>query len=282
MGGSDEYIVTIAKYGTRTASRSDVYLNYHLYGQPDEPIGMDYFVWVASNAERTILVDTGFSPHGGAVRGRTMLADMPALFARLGADPAAAPTVIITHAHYDHIGNLGLFTSSPIVMARREYEFWTGDHARHLLFHHAVEDDEIALLARLVAEGRVELFAGRHTVAPGVEVIELGGHTPGQSVVKVATSAGAVLLASDAVHYYEEYEANMPFSTVADLVAMYAGFATIRGMVDRGEVQHLVAGHDPATLDRFTPAGGDLAGLAATIGAPASWTPAGSPLEAAR
>ena len=87
MGGSDEYIVTIAKYGTRTASRSDVYLNYHLYGQPDEPIGMDYFVWVASNAERTILVDTGFSPHGGAVRGRTMLADMPALFARLGANP---------------------------------------------------------------------------------------------------------------------------------------------------------------------------------------------------
>jgi glyoxylase-like metal-dependent hydrolase (beta-lactamase superfamily II) len=167
-------------------------------------------------------------------------------------------------------------------MARREYEFWTGDHARHLLFHHAVEDDEIALLARLVDEGRVELFAGRHTVAPGVEVIELGGHTPGQSVVKVATSAGAVLLASDAVHYYEEYEANMPFSTVADLVAMYAGFATIRGMVDRGEVQHLVAGHDPATLDRFAPVGGDLAGMAATIGAPASSTPAGSPLGAAR
>lgn len=271
-GGSDEYVVTIARYGTRAASRGDVYLNYHLYGQPDAPVGMDYFVWVVGNAERTIVVDTGFSPHGGAVRGRTMLADMPELFARLGADPATGPTVIITHAHYDHIGNLGLFTSSPVLMARREYEFWTGPHAHHVLFHHAVEDDEIALLRRLVAEGRVELFAGRRQVAPGVEVIELGGHTPGQSVVKVATSAGAVLLASDAVHYYEEYEAAMPFSTVADLVAMYAGFDTIRGMVDRGEVQHLVAGHDPATLHRFPPAEGDLAGMAVTIGSPTSQT----------
>ncbi len=36
-----EYTVTIARYGTRATVRSDVYLNYPLYRQPDGPIGMD-------------------------------------------------------------------------------------------------------------------------------------------------------------------------------------------------------------------------------------------------
>lgn len=259
MGGRDEYVVTIARYGTRAARRSDVFLNYHLYGQPDAELGMDYFVWVVSNAERTILVDTGFSPQAGAARGRTALADMPQLFKEVGADPATGPTVVITHAHYDHVGNLGLFESSPILISRREYEFWTGQHAHHPLFHHAVEDEELALLARLAADGRLELFTGTHEVAPGVEVIEVGGHTPGQSLVKVSTSEGGVLLASDAVHYYEEYEAAMPFSTVADLVGMYAAFDIIRQMLDSGEVRHLVSGHDPETLARFGGSGREVA-----------------------
>ncbi len=75
-----------------------------------------------------------------------------------------------------------------------------------------------------------------------------------------------MLLASDAIHYYEEYERDMPFVAVADLVAMYGGFDLIRAMVAEGSVQHLVSGHDPDTLARFTPMGGALAGAAATIG----------------
>ena len=34
---------------------------------------MDYFVWVARNAERTVLIDCGFNEHSGARRNRTML-----------------------------------------------------------------------------------------------------------------------------------------------------------------------------------------------------------------
>jgi hypothetical protein len=67
------YQVTIVKYGTRQTVRSDVYLNHHLYGEPDGPIGMDYFFWVVRNTERTIIVDTGFSAIGGANRKRTTL-----------------------------------------------------------------------------------------------------------------------------------------------------------------------------------------------------------------
>jgi glyoxylase-like metal-dependent hydrolase (beta-lactamase superfamily II) len=263
---SENYQVTIVRYGTRTTSRSEVYLNYPLYGADDGPIGMDYFFWIVRNHARTIVVDTGFSPAGGAKRKRTLLADVPALLGRFGADPRTDPTVVLTHAHYDHAGNLNLFPRSRVVMSRKEFDFWSGAHGGKPLFSHSVEADELEHLRVVEKEGRLELFDDSIVVAPGVEVLELGGHTPGQSVVKVATAEGVVLLASDAVHYYEELERDMLFTSVADLVEMYDGFDTIREMERRGEIGHLVSGHDPATLARFTPGTGDFGELTATIG----------------
>ncbi len=262
----DEYQVTIVKYGTRATTRGDVYLNFPLYHESDGPLDMDYFFWIVRNRERTVVVDTGFSPLGGKARNRTLLADVPSLLSQFGVDPTSSPTVVLTHAHYDHAGNVDLFPTSKIVMAERELSFWRGRHARRTMFHHSVDDDTLASLERIHSQGRLCLFQGTTVIAPGIFVIELGGHTPGQSVVKVATCDGTVLLASDAVHYYEEYDRDMLFMSVADLVAMYEGFDYIRDLANSGEIDHLVAGHDPTTLSRFAKAPGDYGHLAATIG----------------
>ncbi len=265
--GGDTYEVVIVKHGTRAALRSDVFLNYAQYREPDGPIGMDYFFWVLRNDVRTVVIDTGFSPEGGASRGRTQLANVAELFVSVGVDASEGPPVVLTHAHYDHAGNLGLFGSSPVVMASKELEFWSGRHANRTLFHHSVDDEDLAHLQKIRAEGRLELFEGCYTLAPGIELLEVGGHTPGQTVVVVKTRDGSVLLASDAVHYYEELERDMPFSSVANLVEMYAAFDTIRSLLEAGEARHLVTGHDPGTLDRFCAAEGPLSGFVATIGA---------------
>ena len=104
-------------------------------------------------------------------------------------------------------------------------------------------------------------------IAPGVRMVRVGGHTPGQSIVLVDTADGTVALASDAVHYYEEYEDDYPFAFVADLPGMYAGFDLLRELERNGQIQHIVPGHDPATLDRFgVIADGPLPGLTARIG----------------
>ena len=264
---SSTYEVLLVRYGTRRTVRSEVFLNYGLYGEPDGPIGMDYFFWIARNHEHAVVVDTGFSETGGRNRQRTTLVRPPAAFAALGVRPEDEPTVVVTHAHYDHIGNLDYFDRSPVVIARAELDFWSAPCSRQVLFHHSVEDAELDVLSKAVADGRVESFAEGTEVAPGIEVIRVGGHTPGQSIVVVQTVDGPVLLASDAVHYYEECDRDMPFVSVADPPAMYAGFDTVREMVATGRAQHVVSGHDPRTFERFRPdEDGPLAGNVALIG----------------
>lgn len=75
-----------------------------------------------------------------------------------------------------------------------------------------------------------------------------------------------MVLASDAVHFYEELDRGMPFMSVADLVAMYDAFDRLNGMVADGTATHLISGHDPSTLDRFEALGDPLPGEAAIIG----------------
>lgn len=264
--GDDRYQVLIARYGSRSTLRSEVFLNHRLYGEPDGPLGMDYFVWIARNRFRTVVIDTGYSARVGSRRGRTTAIDPRELFAALGIEPGSRPSVVVTHAHYDHIGNLAYFADSPIFAATRELDFWESEYARRLQFHHTIEDGELAQLREMRRSGRITEFRSGHIVAPGIEVIEVGGHTPGQSVVIVNTSEGGVLLASDAVHYYEELDRDMPYSAVSGLVDMYAAFDRFHGWIKSGHVAHLVAGHDPSTLERFAPANGALAGVVATIG----------------
>jgi glyoxylase-like metal-dependent hydrolase (beta-lactamase superfamily II) len=261
---SDTYEVLVVRYASRMTTRGLVYLNHHLYGEPDSPIGMDYYIWVIRNAHRTIVVDTGYSETGGNNRRRGHLIHPRDALRRLHVEPAET-TVVLTHAHYDHAGNVDLFTDSKVIVPQAEYDFWTGDCARRFQFRHTIEENEIDHLRTVHEQGRMVFHQGHAEIAPGVELIELGGHSPGQAILTVNTAEGLVLLTSDATHYYEELEQDMPFLVVADLEAMYRGFDYMNQLIaDRDAI--LVPGHDPAVLDRHRRLDGPMGEFVAVIG----------------
>jgi glyoxylase-like metal-dependent hydrolase (beta-lactamase superfamily II) len=72
------------------------------------------------------------------------------------------------------------------------------------------------------------------------------------------------VIASDALHYYDEMRLDRPFTHVADLPAMYQGLERLRDLT-AGDARLLVAGHDPDVMRQFPAAGDDLAGLAVHI-----------------
>ncbi|BCB89425.1 N-acyl homoserine lactonase family protein [Phytohabitans suffuscus] len=242
MSTADE--VLAVRYGTRATRKSEVYLHFDAYGEPDADIDMDYFFWVVRVDGDTTLVDTGFNEASGGRRKRTMLCPPREALARLGVDPGTVTTVVLTHGHYDHIGNLGIFPAAEFVMARREYAFWTGPMGGKVLFAHSAETGDVAALRTAYEGGRVRFVDGRATLPGGIELVEVGGHTPGQLIVLV----GDVVVASDALHYYEELDEDRPFTHVADLPAMYGAFERLRGL---GGTHRLIAGHDPDVMRRF-------------------------------
>lgn len=271
-GDSPGYEVTAVRYGTRSTTKSDVFLHFGLYGEPDGPTQMDYFFWIARSAGRTILVDCGFNDASGARRGRTMLCPPTVALRRLGIEPAEIGMLILTHAHYDHIGNVDAFPAAELVMSAREYEFWTSPLATRPLFATSAEPADIKALTRARAAGRLRLLPGappgvvaaRQSVAAGIDVLEVGGHTPGQLVVFVGAQHGEVVIASDALHYYDEMRLDRPFTHVADLPAMYEGYELLRRL-SAGAARILLAGHDPEVMHRFPAINGELTGLAVRI-----------------
>lgn len=260
---SNTWEILVVKHGTRDTKRSDVFMNYGFYGEPDRDFTVDYYFWVLRNGDRVIHVDTGYSASGAAKRGRSVLIDPLEALGHLGLSASDGHPVVVTHAHYDHIGNVAAFTNSQIYITSKELEFWTGDIATRPLFSHFGDQDEVADIVAAKREGRVHEFEGRLEIAPGVELIEAGGHTPGQLVVRVETGAGTVILASDAAHFHEEIERDMLFQSMADLPQSYRALDWIRA--ERDAI--VVTGHDPSELERFEALDGPLSGYASIIGA---------------
>jgi glyoxylase-like metal-dependent hydrolase (beta-lactamase superfamily II) len=257
------YEVIAVRYGSRRARKSELFHRFETYGEADAEIEMAYYFWVLRGAGRVVLVDTGFAPEAAARRGRECRVAPLAALAELGVAPEDVSAILVTHCHYDHIGNLAAFPGAEVIVSGRELEFWSGPRARHPHFAAHVESEEVAGILRAREEGRLRLAEDGEEVLPGVRVFEVGGHSPGQLVAVVEGEGGPVVLASDAVHFYEELVLARPFAVVMDLERMYEAYDRVTELA-RAPRTAVVAGHDPSVMERFPPLRSHL-GLAVRV-----------------
>lgn len=215
----------------------------------DDPMPMDYFVWLIRDGARNILVDTGFNARQAKERGRTLLRCPIGALALLGLSPEDIQDVVLTHLHYDHAGNIDLLPNARFHVQDEEVDYACGRHMCHGLFRHAYDVEDVVSLVRRVYADRVQFHQGREVLAPGVELIKIGGHTKGLQSLRVHTARGWVVLASDASHFYENMERPSPFPIVFHVGDMVAGYATLRAAA--ASAQHIIPGHDPLVRARY-------------------------------
>jgi glyoxylase-like metal-dependent hydrolase (beta-lactamase superfamily II) len=258
-----EYEVYALRYATRGARRAEHFIG----GDPhDAEMPMDYFVWAIRGAGRAFVVDTGFTAAMAARRQRTFLRCPVQSLALLGIEATTVSDVILTHLHYDHVGNFDRFPAARFHLQEREMAYATGRYMKYPFFSHAFEATEVAGLVRLLHAGRVELYDGNTELAPGVQLHPAPGHTAGLQVVRVHTQRGWVVLASDATHYYENFQSDRPFPVAFHLGQMLDSFRILERLAASRE--HIVPGHDPLVMRLYEPAGAALQGTAVRLDTP--------------
>lgn len=246
----DAFDVIAVRYGTLPSRKRHLYLGWDTYGEPDAAQALDYFFYVLSNARQTILLDTGFEPESARRRRRLCSVAPREAVVQLGIDPTEVTHIVVSHCHWDHIGNLDAYPQAELLVPGRELEFWTSKTAQHIQFSSHVDASHVDRLVALDREGKVTRFGGRLEIFAGLTAFDVGGHSPGQQIFLVETAEKPLILTSDAVHLYEELELNRPFRVVANLVEMYEAYELIRALQrDCGAI--VVPGHDPSVATQF-------------------------------
>jgi glyoxylase-like metal-dependent hydrolase (beta-lactamase superfamily II) len=258
LTSNDTYEVFAVRYATRNAKRIDHFLDKASVPNPDGPMPMDYFVWLVRNGSRAFVVDTGFTEPVGTRRGRTYLRKPADGLKLLDADAAAIDDVIVTHMHYDHSGTVSDFPKARLHLQEQELRWVTSSEMFARGARGSFETDDVLNIVRGLYDERVVLHEGDWEPAPGISVHHIGGHTPGIQVVRVNTRRGAVVLASDTTHYYENMETGRPFVTTHDANKVLAGFKRLHELAE--SPKHIVPGHDPLVMQRYPAASTSLAG----------------------
>jgi glyoxylase-like metal-dependent hydrolase (beta-lactamase superfamily II) len=228
----------------RHASENFIFRDEH-----DGVVDMDFFVWLLRSGDTTILVDTGFGARSADARKRPLdLCPIESL-SYLGVNPADIRDVVITHLHWDHAGNLDKLPNATFHIQDAEAAFATGRCMCQPSLRRAFAVEDVCDFVRRVYEERVCFHDGDDVLAPGVELLHVGGHTKGLQAVRVHTARGWVVLASDAAHYYANLTRRIPFPVVVDVEAMLTGHARL--VKSASSVDHFIPGHDPLVLTRY-------------------------------
>lgn len=216
---------------------------------PDAPMPMDYFIWAIRGPDQNVVVDTGFTEAAAKARKRRYLHCPIDGLRRIGIDPETVQHVVMTHLHYDHAGNLGRFPAALFHLQETELTFVTSKFMLHRALRHAYNIEDIVNVVRILHEGRIVLHCGFGEVLPGITLHHIGGHTAGLQAVRVHTSRGWVVLASDATHFYANLRERSPFPIVQDVGAMLEGYGRLETLADGPD--HIIPGHDPAVVTQF-------------------------------
>ena len=156
-GDPPEYELYAIRYATRAAARSDHFIG----GDPhDGPMPMDYFMWAAVGERQSFVIDAGYTAEVAAQRGRTFLRCPVEALKLIGLDGDTVSDVILTHLHYDHVGNFDRFPKARFHLQERELTYATGRYMRYPRLSHSFEVEDVCGIVRLNYASRVLFYDG--------------------------------------------------------------------------------------------------------------------------
>ena len=251
-GPQPEYEIYACKYGGPITRKVAIALWNSGWDQ-DGPI--NYYVWaIKAKSGETIVVDTGASPAEGAARKVSGYVNPVGVLARLDATADTVSKVVITHMHWDHVGNieayLKAFPKAKFYVQKREFDFCVNNPLSQrkpvaILFDAPANKT----MSTMAGSDRLVIVDGDDNLAPGVDLFLAPGHTLGLQVVRVNTAKGPAVVGSDCAHLFRGYQEDTGSAFIMDMPAWIQSFDKVKSKADIGLI---FPGHDVLMADNFT------------------------------
>jgi len=224
------------RYGISTNSESAIFAGAS--GDVELPFHWLFYLWEEEG--RLILIDCGFDDPAKAEEYGIWTADPLALLKKAGFSPSEIDDVVITHAHFDHIGLLSSFPRARVWIQREAL-------AR-------AENDELApdLGAFLRGNRRLRVFSGSIQVSRRLSAEYVGGHTAGSSVVWISRGGARLLLPGDEAYYVANVLRGLPSGSTGD-PKRNAAFLLRTARMRSLRVGGVFTFHDPGILPEGGP-----------------------------
>src|SRR5881394_671890 len=215
-----------------------------------EKVEIAFVVWLVRGGGHNLLFDSGFHrekwtkyfPVTDFVRPDEAVG-------LAGVKPEEVTDIVISHAHWDHMGGIDLFPKAAVWIQKEEFRYYTGEAWQPGGKHGGIDPEEVDVFLKTNLAGRLHMVNGDTEILPGINVYIGGKHTWQSQYVGVATRSGTVVLASDNMYLYQNLDKHVPIAQTFDRQSNLRAQDRMKTLAAKPEL--IVPGHDPAVLTRF-------------------------------
>ena len=261
-----DYSVTVLEYGIQKGfSNAMVFSGYYGAGQTTT---VTYTINVLRSGDDIILVDSGYDDR---IEESRILAEGQHIvgyrnpvevLAKIGIKAEDVKHVILTHAHWDHMGGIGLFPNATFYLQKDELTKWIATMAlpkEYDILKASISYTDLEQAVALLRDRRLVLIDGdKDNLFPGIHIrVARDGHSFASSIAIVETKGRKIIMSGDCAYV----KANI-MGGYGDGVSMPNGYAvgsafnavdTMQKILEYadGKIENVLIGHEVGTWDQY-------------------------------
>lgn len=165
------------------------------------------FAWlfyVLKIDEKIILIDTGFSDEKKIKKYNINFQNPIELLRKSNINPEQITDIIITHSHFDHMGNVDQFDNAKIYISQTELTNFLKNTSNQKTKDFLIDNNNL-----ITFDNEINLF-------DTIKIKEIGGHTQGSSVVFIYNDNNKYVLTGDECYLIENCIQARPIGSLYD------------------------------------------------------------------
>ena len=245
--------------GDSVVEKSYLFLRRHI----GEKLPIKSIAAYIGGAKKRILIDTGYSDQERKQKYHPYAKAEPlkpeqnitSQLAKAGVKPEEIDIVVLTHLHWDHVGDVTKFLNAEFIVSQEELRFALDPVPCAYLAYEALQMGIEPMFLKVIDRIKTVEMKEKEIVS-GVRIIPLPGHTVGNIGVVVDTEKGPGVFAGEAAPMYGNLEGDiherLPYlmsGHYTDMIAMWKSFQLIDEIVGH-DFSRVIPGHDPLVFNK--------------------------------